>query len=315
MKGYKKLLAIILICLLTVIVGCSGGSRKVNTDDVLYNAALDYFAHIAEGNNNMITSQDLKDILEDGERDVLIIDIRSEEDFNESHIEGAVHAERGELANLMERIPRDKEVVIACYSGQNAGYTIAYLRMAGFDNVSSLLLGIDLGWVGRHNYKLEGSGPNPLSALPKVSKPLNNQEKVIWDRAKEYGKEIAEGNIGFIPLNEHIDIFIALLDDPDSYLVLDMRSEADYQAGSIEHSRHIEWGDFGDILDIFPTSMPVVLACYSGQTAAQTLGVLRMLGIENVYNMTFGVRDGWVSRNGLPTTTAGPSEGGSQGGG
>ena len=315
MKGYKKLLVFFLACLMMVTAGCSGGSRKVNADDVLLNAALDYFAHIAEGNNNIITSQDLKDMLEDEEQSVLVIDIRSEEDFNESHIEGSVHAERGELANLMDRIPRDKDVVIACYSGQNAGYTIAYLRMAGFENVQSLLLGIDLGWVGRHNYKLEGSGPNQLSSLPRVSKPLNNQEKVIWDRAKEYGKEIAEGNIGFIPLNEHIDIFIALLDDPDSHLILDIRSEADFADGNIEHSRHIEWGDFGDILDIFPTSMPVVLACYSGQTAAQTLGVLRMLGIENVYNMTFGVRDGWVGRNGLPTTTAGPSEGGGGGGG
>lgn len=313
MKGYKKLLVILLIGLLMITVGCSN-SQTGDADKILLNAALEYFAHIAEGNNNMITPQDLMAMLEDDETDVLIIDIRSEEHFKEGHIKGAVHAERGEVADLMNRIPRDKEVVIACYSGQNAGYTIAYLRMAGFDNVRSLLLGIDLGWVGRNNFKLEGSGANPLSGMPRVSRPLNNQEKVIWQRAQEYGREIAEGNIGFIPLNEHIDIFIGLLDNPDSYLVLDIRNESSYMAGNIEHSRHIEWGNFGDLLEIFPTSMPVVIACYSGQTAAQTLGVLRMLGIENVYNMTFGVRDGWVSRNGLPTTTGGPAQGGGGGG-
>jgi len=65
----------------------------------------------------------------------------------------------------------------------------------------------------------------------------------------------------------------------------------------------VPFGQFGTVLDEIPTDKTVVVACYSGQTSAQTLGVLRMLGFDNARSLLYGVRDGWVERNDLPVVT------------
>ena len=54
-----------------------------------------------------------------------------------------------------------------------------------------------------------------------------------------------------------------------------------------------------------PTDKPVVIYCYSGQTASQVMGVLRALGFE-AYNLPGGMGkeggSGWLGA-GLPVVT------------
>ncbi len=50
-----------------------------------------------------------------------------------------------------------------------------------------------------------------------------------------------------------------------------------------------------------PTDKPIVVHCYSGQTASQTVAILRLLGYE-AYNLSGGMNNGWLA-NELPTVT------------
>ena len=278
--------------------------EALDADDVLLQAALDYFDHIAAGNNNMTNFNDIKEMVDVDPESVLIIDIRRAEDFEEGHIPGSVYADRGEVAGLMNRIPKDKPVFIACYTGQNAGYTTAYLRMAGFDNVTSLFYGLNLGWTERGGYSLDGTGMKHLNELPEVSAPETEEEEILWARAEAYGAEIAAGQIGFIPLDAHADLYADIQADPASVKLYDIRrasgGDHDFDQYHIEHSVNVPFGQFGTVLDEIPTDVPAVIACYSGQTSAQTLGVLRMLGFDNARSLLYGVRDGWVARSDLP---------------
>lgn len=279
----------------------------LDPDEVLMQAAMDYFARIATDGNNITNFADIKEMLDADPDSLLIIDIRGAEDFEEAHIPGSVHAERGEVAALMSHIPRDKPVYIACFTGQNAGYTVAYLRMAGFDNVTSVLYGINLGWVERGSFTLDGSGMFHLSELPEVSAPANEVEEIIWARAAEYGAEIADGKIGFIPLDAHEELYEQMQADPEAIVFFDIRAASggdhDFDKYHVEHAINVPMGQFGSVLADFPTDKQVVVACYSGQTSAQTLGVLRMLGFDNARSLLYGVRDGWVQRNDLPVVT------------
>lgn len=275
----------------------------LDADEVLLAAAKGYFAHVAAGNNNMTPSADVKAMLDDNPNSVFILDIRSGEDFAAGHIPGSVHSARGKVGEIMDRIPTNKPVIVACYTGQNAAYTVAYLRMAGFENATTLLSGIDLGWVGRDNLPLEGTGMNAAADLPAVSSPRDEAEEIIWARAKEYAKAIDEGKVGFIPVDQHAAFYDELQANPNAYYVLDIRSADDFAAGHIEHSAHAAWGQFGNLLEDLPTNVPVVIGCYSGQTAAQTLGVLRMLGFDSARSILYGVRDGWVAKSNLPVVT------------
>ncbi|WP_028308717.1 rhodanese-like domain-containing protein [Desulfitibacter alkalitolerans] len=277
----------------------------LDPQEVLKQAAKDYFAHIAAGNNNITDFVKIKEMLDDNPDSALIIDIRSGEDFEKGHIPGAVHVDRGKVAEIMDRIPRNKPVFVTCYTGQNAGYTVAYLRMAGFENVTSMFYGIDLGWVERGKFTLDETGMVSAFDLPPVSSPRTPEEEIIWNRAGEYAAEIAAGQIGFIGVGDPQKAFYEELQaNPMSAVVYDIRAakgEAhDYDTYHIEHSKHVPWGQFGDVLEELPTNVPVVIGCYSGQTAAQTLGVLRMLGFDNARSILYGVRDGWVAKSELP---------------
>lgn len=94
----------------------------------------------------------------------------------------------------------------------------------------------------------------------------------------------------------------ALEANPNSFYVLDIRKGEDFDAGHIEHSVHSAWAKVGDLLETLPTNRPVVIGCYSGQTAGQTVGILRMLGFD-ARSLLAGVRDGWVEKEGLPVVT------------
>ncbi|MEW5785692.1 MAG: rhodanese-like domain-containing protein [Bacillota bacterium] len=279
----------------------------LDADEVLMQAALDYFEQVAAGNKNITDFKEIKAMLDVDPESVLIIDIRSAEDFEAGHITGSVNADKGEVAELMSRIPRDKPVFIACYSGQTAGFTTAYLRMAGFDNVTSMLYGIKLGWVERGSFTLDAAGKSHLNELPEVSAPASEEEEIIWARAKEYGAAIAAGSVGFIALDAQEALYAQMQADPTSVLFYDIRAatggDDDFDKYHIEHAVNVAWGQFGTLLTDLPTDIPVVVACYSGQTAAQTLGVLRMLGLDNAQSLHFGVRDGWVKQNNLPVVT------------
>ena len=271
--------------------------EELDEDEVLRDAADNYFAQVAE-DNNMTEPDDVYDAWDYDPESIFILDIRGADDFEEGHIEGAYHSGVEEVADIMENIPQDKDVYIACYSGQNAGYVTAALRMAGFENVSSLQYGIDYGWTyeDRGNYELDGSGMNAAADLDSVSEPATDEEEILWEAAQD----VISTGPSWITVDEHEEMHESLESDPDSYHVVDIRAADDFAEGHIEGAENVEWAEFDTVIDDLPTTVPVVVACYSGQTGAQTTGVLNMITFDNAYNLLYGVRDGWVDRSDLP---------------
>ena len=295
-KNAKLLLILLLVGIMVFsIVGCgsnNGTTELPETEDpvdeetvvtldpqeVIMDAAKAYFAAVAD-HNNMINSEELKDMLDANPNSALVIDIRSAEDFEAGHIEGAVHSAWGKVGDIMDRIPTNRPVVVACYSGQTAGQAVGLLRMAGFDNVKSLLYGMKLGWVEGEEFPADGEGMNAAAGLPVVSQPATEEEEILWEKAKAVFADIDAGNRALI---EPTDLKDALDASPNAMYVLDIRREEDFVAGHIEHSVFSAWAKVGDVLDALPTNRPVVVGCYSGQTAGQTVGVLRMLDRKSV---------------------------------
>jgi rhodanese-related sulfurtransferase len=86
-----------------------------------------------------ISPQELADRIEAGEAP-LVLDVRSEEEFAEGHIPGAVHIPHDQLeARLAElSITKDDEVVVHCQGGRRAELCQNVLRDAGFTKVLDL---------------------------------------------------------------------------------------------------------------------------------------------------------------------------------
>ncbi len=81
-----------------------------------------------------------------------------------------------------------------------------------------------------------------------------------------------------------------LHDNIEDYTVLDIRSQTDYDAGHIEGAIWTSLGALmGDIASkSFPTDKPIVVACYTGQTAGHAVVALRTLGHE-AHILKFGM--------------------------
>ena len=54
-------------------------------------------------------------------REILIIDLRPEDEFNSSHIENAINIPMKNLEENMQNLPKDKEIIVYC-RGRNCAY-------------------------------------------------------------------------------------------------------------------------------------------------------------------------------------------------
>ena len=74
--------------------------------------------------------------------------------------------------------------------------------------------------------------------------------------------------------------------------VLDIRSAEDYAAGHIQGAINVPYGvAVAESLDKIPDNIPVLVYCYSGQTASQTIALLNLAG-KDAYNVSGGFNNG-----------------------
>ncbi len=104
------------------------------------------------------------------------------------------------------------------------------------------------------------------------------------------------------------DVNNAILAGDASQVVLDIRSAADFVKGHIKGAINI---DATKVLEYYEANnlkskTTVVLACYSGQTAAWATGLMHMMGYTNVKDLKYGMcswntetSSGWVSNTNM----------------
>ena len=73
----------------------------------------------------------------------VILDVRSDLEWKESHLEGATHIFLGELSDRLGELPKDRPIVTQCRSGGRSSIAASLLRRAGFQSVSNLTGGLD----------------------------------------------------------------------------------------------------------------------------------------------------------------------------
>jgi len=88
-----------------------------------------------------ITPAELKQLIND-KKDFQLIDVREEYEFDEANINGEL-IPMGEIMDNIEKISKDKQVVIHCRSGKrSAGVINALESHHGFTNLYNLTGGI-----------------------------------------------------------------------------------------------------------------------------------------------------------------------------
>ena len=89
-----------------------------------------------------ITPRELADRLADGDRDLLLVDVREPHEWEICHLDGATLLPLGELPESVANLPSDREVVIYCKGGVRGAKAVSFLKNRGFSRVRNLTGGI-----------------------------------------------------------------------------------------------------------------------------------------------------------------------------
>jgi len=247
--------------------------------DAVAEAVNAYFANMPE-DIYKIAEKDFVDKVKSGEN-MLVLDIRSAEDYGKGHVKGAVNAPWGPaIAASLDKLPGDRPVMVYCYTGQTAGQAVATLNMAGI-NAKSVNLGWNLGIS-----KVEGiadltettANEFPAAAPADVKPEIKAAITAYYDGlAAVKGTTYANYKISE-------DDAKKLVDGKDtSVLFLSVRKAEDYAKGHIEGAANIPFGKgMEQLFNTLPSDKKIVVYCYTGQTAGQTVAGLRLLGYDAV---------------------------------
>lgn len=229
--------------------------------------------------------------------DQYVIDIRAADDYASGHIAGAVNVAFGSLlSHYTSNNLQDKDlVVIACYSGQTAGYGTSILRMMGYDNVKDLKWGMS-SWAEKfaENSWQAKIGNNYTSFVTDVSAKAAAGEYPLLETGKTNPAEILAERVNDLLANGFGDATVAysaVTSNPNDYYIVNYWSTAHYALGHIPGA--IQYTPKTDLksdafLNTLPTDKTVVVYCYTGQTSAHMAAYLKLLGYD-AKSLVYGV--------------------------
>ncbi|MCK5763763.1 MAG: rhodanese-like domain-containing protein [Clostridiales bacterium] len=294
MKKYR-ILSLLLVLVMIFSIGCSSKVEPVQENEVVEKtveepvvtdngestavaeAAIAYLVN-KPSDSYLIGTTDLFAKIDAGE-EMILLDIRQNDVYSQSHIKGAVNVPWG--PGFMEgiaNIPADKTIYLNCYSGQTAGQTVALLNILGYD-AKSIKYGWNFGISQTEGYEAyseaeasEFQANGTIDYHPEVFAAIDTYFKGLAD--------VDDGMFKNYKISE--DNAYANLDN-EGFYYLSIRKQSDYDAAHIPGAKNIPYGNgMTDAFDILPMDKTIVVNCYSGQTAGQTVAALKLLGFDAV---------------------------------
>ncbi|MDX9848454.1 MAG: rhodanese-like domain-containing protein [Tenuifilaceae bacterium] len=220
-----------------------------------------------------------------------VIDIRTADAFNTSHIPGAVNST---LANVLTAAEgaNGKTIVVACYTGQTAGHAVAALRLSGYPTAKVLKWGMS-GWT---------------SALDSWSNNTRTLDHANWtaapgatvDHIVEFNDpDITETGTGAEILEARVNLLLAgglrgvnatdVLTSPANYFINNYWASTDVETyGNISGAYRISPLTLeGEEFKFLDPSKNVVTYCWTGQTSSVITAYLYVIGY-NSNSLKFG---------------------------
>lgn len=113
---------------------------------------------------------------------------------------------------------------------------------------------------------------------------------VLVDSVKTYFNDLEKGCNNLIDCES----LYKKIGAKDEIFILDIRKAEDFDKGHIEGAVHSEWSEVWDFIDeeVLPKDEKIIVVCYTGQTAGQTVSILKILGYD-ACSLKGGMVNGW----------------------
>ncbi|RYL94267.1 rhodanese-like domain-containing protein [Sporolactobacillus sp. THM7-4] len=90
-----------------------------------------------------ISTSELKKVYLPSKKGKYFLDVRTKAEFNGHSIPGFVNIPLQTLSNHLNKIPKEKEVVVICQSGMRSSVACKVLKKAGYEKVTNVRGGMN----------------------------------------------------------------------------------------------------------------------------------------------------------------------------
>ncbi|HQF00907.1 MAG TPA: rhodanese-like domain-containing protein [Bacteroidales bacterium] len=293
----QKSLFLISVCFsLLVLLSCSEQKVTDKPQDQTSDKTLS-LAKWFEANGNYINSDEVPSIVDAQlvyalrDENIMVIDLRPTEEFNDGHIEHAINIQPSQVLDFFKNDVEPssfKGIFFVCNDMSISGYVTGIMRLLGYDNVYAIRYGMS-GWSREvaEKFWLENISNLLLGKLETKGYPRNEPgELPVIDAERDSEYDIAlEQAEKMLQNTESINITIAeLLENPEAYYIICYWPEDKYfnnghLPGAVQYDPRKSFG-LNMYLNTLPVDKPVVVYCYAAQHSIFVVAYLRMLGYD-----------------------------------
>lgn len=226
-----------------------------------------------------------------------VIDIRKKADYDAGYIEGAVNMPAADVADhiVSEDLSAFDDIVIACYSGQEAAWLTCLLALQGHQNISSLKFGMcswNVATAAAWNDAVSNNKATLFTADVTVKGPEGDLP--ILNTGFETAQEIFDASMDQVISGGFGAIAITvpeLYNNLDDYYIINRWPNAEYLdpghiVGAIQYTPKQDFAT-NAFLKTLPTDKTIVVYCYTGQGSANIVAYLSLVGYD-VKSLKYG---------------------------
>ena len=211
--------------------------------------------------SNQLFPDQAKECIDAG---AVLIDVREPEEYAQARIPGSRLIPMSELNRRLKEVPRDREVVIYCRSGNRSNQVVEALsQQLGFENLYNLAGGI-IAWY-RREY------------------PVDTQPIEVTYQTTRYD------DIDILETQRRINA--------NGVVLVDVREKFEFAGGHLPGAVNIPLNSLPDHVGELKDAPAIVLVCATGNRSAIAADWLIQQGLEKVANVAGGTT-AWV-RHGL----------------
>jgi rhodanese-related sulfurtransferase len=133
-----------------ILTSCGGGGDSSGDDaTVTTRAAEEGSSSLGAPSFTSVSPEDAAAITADPPDGLVVLDVRTPEEYAEGHLDGAVLVDfyDADFADQLAALDKDVPYLVYCRSGNRSGQTIPLMQQLGFDSAVDVDGGI-LAWAG-----------------------------------------------------------------------------------------------------------------------------------------------------------------------
>jgi rhodanese-related sulfurtransferase len=213
--------------------------------------------------------------LKGNEAAFLIIDLRTPEAYAQKHVQGAVNMSIVTLAENIANLPRDKTLLLYCYTGQSSALAMVPLKAYGYQAIF-----VNGGFAQMEQAGFAMDTKSVAFVAAKNEKPVDSRQSAILVGIQTNLLAIARQHTVKTLVVSDREVKELSTDSPQKYAFVDLRPAQEYSKGHIKDAISAPLAELRTRSTMLPKDKRLVLCCKSGQMAAMSTAPLAAEGFK-----------------------------------